>query len=76
MDRFELEGQIMNLHSIIDSLNDISYGVLESDLSKDEVANAIEGLAVVTKLKIEKLFDVFVSVFNLDGQDSTSEEWL
>lgn len=66
MDRFNLEEHITNLYSIVDTLNDISYGVLEGDLDKDEVVNAIDGLAVITKLKIEKLFNVFTQVFELD----------
>lgn len=66
MDRFDLENHITNLHSIVDTLNDISYGILEGNLDRDETANAIDGLAVVTKLKIEKLFDVFTQVFELD----------
>ena len=66
MDRFDLEYHISNLHSVVDTLNDISYGILEGNLDKDETVNAIDGLAVVTKLKIEKLFDVFAQVFELD----------
>lgn len=66
MDRFDLENHITNLHSIVDTLNDISYGILEGNLDKDETVNAIDGLAVITKLKIEKLFDVFTQVFELD----------
>lgn len=66
MDRFDLESRITELYSLIDSLNDISYGILESDLSRDETVNAIDGLAVVTKLKLEKLFDTFIQVHNLD----------
>jgi hypothetical protein len=66
MDRFDLENHITNLNSVVDSLNDISYGILEGDFSKDETVNAIDGLAVLTKVKIEKLFDVFVQVFELD----------
>lgn len=67
MDRFDLEEGITNLHSIIDSLNDISYGIVECNLNNDEIVNAIDGLAVVTKLKIEKLFDTFTKVFMLDS---------
>ena len=66
MDRFDLENHITNMHSIVDSLNDISYGILEGDFTKDETVNAIDGLAVLTKVKIEKLFDVFMQVFELD----------
>ena len=66
MDRFDLEDNITNLHSIVDSLNDISYGILEGDFTKDETVNAIDGLAALTKVKIEKLFNIFVQVFELD----------
>lgn len=86
MDRFDLENHITNLHSIVDSLNDISFGVLEADLDKDETVNAIDGLAVMTKIKIERLFDVFTQVFELDQyrknvdccskQFNTPEEWV
>lgn len=73
MDRFDLEEHISNLHSVVDILNDISYGILEGNLDKDETVNAIDGLAVVAKLKIEKLFDVFTQVFELDQY---SETWI
>lgn len=66
MDRFDLENKITELYSIVDSLNDISYGIIEGGLSRDESANAIDGLAVVTKMKLEKLFDVFTQVFFLN----------
>lgn len=66
MDRFDLETHITNLHSIVDSLNDISYGILEQNINKEETVNAIDGLAVITKLKVDKLFDVFIQVLELD----------
>ena len=88
MDGFDLENSITNLHSVVDSLNDISYGILEGEFTKDETVNAIDGLAVLTKAKIEKLFNVFVQVFKLDGYSdsepsfdypepfNTPEEWI
>jgi hypothetical protein len=66
MDRFELENQIMGLHSIVDSLNDISYGILEAEMTKDDTNNAIDGLAVMVELKIARLFDAYRVAFNLD----------
>ena len=76
MDRFDLEDRITNLHSIVDSLNDISYGIIEGEFSKDEAANAVDGLAVLTKVKIEKLFDVFTQVFELDGYNKSFNKHL
>ncbi len=66
MDRFDLENEIMKLHTIVDSLNDISYGVLECDMDKDEIANALDGLAVLTEVRLNKLFDVFKQAYRLD----------
>lgn len=78
MDTFKLESGITELYSIVDSLNDISYGIIEGGLSKDETANAIDGLAVVTKMKIEKLFNTFIEVcfldHNCDVEDVTDDE--
>jgi hypothetical protein len=76
MDRFDLENHITNLHSIVDSLNDISYGIIEGEFSRDEAANAVDGLAVLTKAKIERLFDVFTQVFELDGYNKSFNEHL
>lgn len=66
MDRFDLENEIMKLHTIVDSLNDISYGVLECDMDKDEIANALDGLAVLTEVRLNKLFDIFKQAYRLD----------
>ena len=56
----------MGLHSIVDSLNDISYGILEAEMTKDDTNNAIDGLAVMVELKIARLFDAYKAAFNLD----------
>lgn len=72
MDRFDLENKITELHSIVDAMNDISYGILEGDMSNDDTVNAIDGLAVITKLKIDRLFDTFTQVFHLDNYRNSS----
>jgi hypothetical protein len=66
MDRFDLENAIHKLSNIVDDLNDLSFGVVEADMSKDEIANALDGLAVMTDIKLKKLFDVFIQVHKLD----------
>lgn len=72
MDRFDLENEITNLNTIVDCLNDISYGILEGDFTKDDAVNAIDGLACLTKSRITKLFDVFLQVHKLDQYNDTS----
>jgi hypothetical protein len=66
MDRFDLEDRINKLHNIVDDINDISFGILEGGMSKDEIASALDGLAVMTEVKLKKLFDVFIQVHKLD----------
>ena len=66
MDRFDLEQKITETYNFVDRLNDISYGVLELGMTNDEIANAIDGLAVLLKIHTEKLFDTFTQVHKLD----------
>ena len=66
MDRFDLESKISETYNFVDRLNDISYGVLEMEMTSDEVANALDGLAVLLKVHTNRLFDTFVQVHKLD----------
>ena len=66
MDRFDLESKISETYNFVDRLNDISYGVLEMEMTNDEVANALDGLAVLLKVHTNRLFDTFVQVHKLD----------
>ncbi len=66
-DRFDLEDKINHTYTFIDTLNDISYGIMEVGMTNDEIVNAIDGLAVMLKLHTQKLFDTFVQVHQLDG---------
>jgi hypothetical protein len=71
MDRLMLEEHIMKLYAVVDDLNDISYGLLEGGMDEEDAVNAVDGLAVMTKIKIEKLFQVFKQTFHLDEYDNT-----
>jgi hypothetical protein len=64
--RFDLETDITNLHSIADDLDTLASAVLETDLDKDDIVNAVIGLAVMTRLKVDKTFDTFKAVLHLD----------
>lgn len=66
MDRFDLEQCITKTHDFVDILNDISYGILEVGMTNDEIANSIDGLAVMLKIHAEKMFDIFKQVHSLD----------
>lgn len=67
MDRFNLEIKISDNYDFVDRLNDICRGVLEYDMSKDEIANAINGLAVMLKLHTDITLDVYRKVFKLEN---------
>ena len=66
MIKYDLEQKILETHDFVDRLNDISYGVLETEMTKDEIADSIHGLAVLLKLHAEKTFDLYKRAFNLD----------
>lgn len=66
MSRYDLEQKINETHSFVDRLNDISYGVLETQMTADEIADAIHGIAILLKIHSEKTFDLYKKVFNLD----------
>lgn len=73
MDRFDLETKITETHNFVDRLNDISYGILELEMTNDEIVNAIDGLAVMLKLHTEKLFDIFTQVHQLDKYNQNAQ---
>jgi hypothetical protein len=65
-DRFSLETEILHLHTFVDNLATLSEGILEHDLTNDEVVNAIEGLRVMLSLQTNKLMDTMSQCFKLD----------
>lgn len=67
MDRFDLEDKISHTYNFIDTINDISYGIMEVGMTNDEIVNALDGLAVMLKLHTQKLMDTFTQVHQLDG---------
>ena len=71
MNRSDLENEIKKLYHIVDDVNDISYGVLEENLSKDDIANALDGVAVMTEIRIQRVLDTFMEVAYIkNGNDN------
>lgn len=75
MDRFDLETAITNLYNVVDDLNDISYNIEQDLIEQEEVSNSIDSVAVGLKLKVNKLFDVFTQVFQLDQYNPRYHEY-
>lgn len=65
-DRFELENKILALYSLSDDLDVVISHALESELDADDVANALIGLSVINRLKVDDAFQAFKAAFKLD----------
>lgn len=65
-DRLNLEEEISQLHNFADQLGTLSEGILEHNLSQDEVSNGLEGLKVLLTIHAYKLHDTMTQCFKLD----------
>lgn len=65
-DRFDLETEISELYNFVEHLNTLGSGLLQNNISEDEVVNAIIGVAVLLKLQADKLNDTMSQCFKLD----------
>ena len=66
-DRFDLETEISGLYNFADQLGSLSEGILEHNLTNDEVVNALEGVKVLINLHTNKLLDTMSQCFKLDN---------
>ncbi len=64
--RFDLEQEIGSLYSYSEQLGGISEGILEYNMSTDDVVHAIEGLRVMLDLHAQKMMDTLSQCFHLD----------
>lgn len=66
-DRFNLEEEISTIHTFADQLGTLSEGILEHELTNDEIVNVIEGMRVMLNLHAQKLHDTMAQCFHLDN---------
>lgn len=59
---FELEQQILDCWTITSQIETILEGVLEYDMTPDQIANALLGLKEIYEIKFDKAFRTFESV--------------
>lgn len=64
--RFDLETEISSLYYFGSQLETINQGILEYDMSKDDIVNAIEGLRVMLELHVQKMEDTLSQCFKLN----------
>ena len=55
--QFDLEQNIMNCWNICEDLDVLTEGVLERDLTADQIANVLMGLKQLYQLKFERTFE-------------------
>lgn len=72
-DRFDLEADIMMTYNFVHQLRSLSKGVLEKELDKDKIANAIEGLAILIDLHTDDIYDTFTECFQLNEYANTTD---
>lgn len=61
-DRFDFEQQIMKCWNVCDDLDELYEGVLERDMTTDEIANVVLGLKQLYSLKFQTLMEGFEGV--------------
>ena len=59
VDRFTFEQEIFAVWHITDDLKVLLEGILEKDISRDEIANIVLGLEQLYNLKFQRTFDTF-----------------
>jgi hypothetical protein len=74
-DRFDFEQQIMACWNVTNDLKDLSEEVLEGDLTKDQITNALIGIEQLYEIRFNKLFRQFEQLVReyhpqMDKEDS------
>jgi hypothetical protein len=67
-DRLEMETQIMSCWNVTSDLKDLTEGVLEYDMSPDQIANALMGMQELYEIRFDKLFRIFEQLVNQHGK--------
>jgi hypothetical protein len=65
MNRFDLEESITSCWNTKEDISLVSERVLEDDdLSKEQIANALAGIAEMHEMRCKKLFEIFESMIS------------
>lgn len=73
MNRFDMEEMIMSCWDTKEDIKLISESIVEGDLSKDSIVNALVGMAELHDIKCKKLFDIFEEMISA-GQISIPDD--
>jgi hypothetical protein len=61
-DRFDFEQQIQKCWLVTEDIYELAEGVLEHNLTSDQITNVLFGMKEMYELKFNKLWDMFESV--------------
>jgi len=64
IDRFDLEQNILKCWSVTEDINLLYENVMEKELTKDQIANALLGIHQLYEMKFEKLWDTFETLIH------------
>ena len=65
-DRFELETEILSIHSFAENLRDLSNALCEEQITSDELGLALDGVAVLIDIHAAKLYDTMCQTLKLN----------
>lgn len=57
--QFDMEQQIMNCWNVCDDLTILNEGVLDREITRDQIANIVQGMKDLYHLKFETLWESF-----------------
>ena len=63
-DRFDMEQEVMKCWNVVEDLKVLHEGVLERDLTRDQISNILLGLGEIYQLRFEVLFDTFETMIS------------
>jgi len=66
MNRFDLEEQISKGYNFSQTIKDVSDGVIDQNLSQDDIVNVLNGLSIMVDLHTSKSLDIMKQIFKLD----------
>jgi len=55
----DLEQEIMNAWHVVDDIDLLHENVIETDMSRDEIANVLLGLESIYNMRFQKVFNMF-----------------
>lgn len=66
--RFDMEQHIMNCWNVCEDLETLMEGVLDREMTQDQISNVLIGMKELYHLKFEKLWESFESMCSESAQ--------